>query len=64
MSYPGVGDDSRHHQPSPPKISYVGLEYKLVSETLPLAGTSYVEMLAVMDKYLLSRKGQKILLFV
>jgi len=34
-----------------PKYRTVGLGVKLVKETLPLAGTPYVEMLAVMAKY-------------
>jgi ABC-type ATPase with predicted acetyltransferase domain len=34
-----------------PKYRTVGLGAKLIRETLPLAGTSYVEMIAVMAKY-------------
>jgi len=34
-----------------PKYRTIGLGEKLVRETLPLAGTPYVEMLAVMAKY-------------
>jgi ABC-type ATPase with predicted acetyltransferase domain len=34
-----------------PKYRTVGLGVKLIRETLPLAGTSYVEMIAVMAKY-------------
>jgi ABC-type transport system involved in cytochrome c biogenesis ATPase subunit/GNAT superfamily N-acetyltransferase len=34
-----------------PKYRTIGLGAKLISETLPLAGTPYVEMIAVMAKY-------------
>ncbi len=34
-----------------PKYRTIGLGAKLIRETLPLAGTSYVEMIAVMAKY-------------
>ncbi len=34
-----------------PKYRSIGLGAKLIRETLPLAGTSYVEMIAVMAKY-------------
>lgn len=34
-----------------PKYRAIGLGAKLISETLPLAGTPYVEMIAVMPKY-------------
>ena len=34
-----------------PKYRTVGLGAKLIRETLPLVGTSYVEMIAVMAKY-------------
>ncbi len=34
-----------------PKYRTVGLGAKLIRETLPLAGTTYIEMIAVMAKY-------------
>ena len=34
-----------------PKYRTIGLGAKLISETLPLAGTPYVELIAVMAKY-------------
>jgi ABC-type ATPase with predicted acetyltransferase domain len=34
-----------------PKYRTIGLGAKIIRETLPLAGTSYVEMIAVMAKY-------------
>ncbi|MEM2169318.1 MAG: hypothetical protein QXS10_04795 [Candidatus Bathyarchaeia archaeon] len=40
-----------------PKYRSIGLGQKLVKETLPLAGTPYVEMISVMAKYnLLQRR--------
>ena len=41
-----------------PKYRTIGLGAKLIRETLPLVGTPYVEMIAVMAKYLLSLKRQ------
>ena len=42
-----------------PKHRTVGLGAKLVRETLPLAGTDYVEMSAVMAKYNRSQRKQE-----
>jgi GNAT superfamily N-acetyltransferase len=41
-----------------PKYRTIGLGAKLIRETLPLVGTPYVEMIAVMAKYSRLRKRQ------
>lgn len=44
---------TKHYQPhsNPPKIRTIGLGVQLIQETLPQAGTPYVELIAVMTKY-------------